>query len=124
VSIIDTSAKKVIATLDVGTKRSNRVKFTLDGKLVLISDIGTGDLVVVDAGTRKIVRRMHLGSSAEGIFMQPDGTRAYVAESRDNKLMLVDLKTLAVTGEIDGIRDVDGMGWRGSEDEGKENSRR
>jgi YVTN family beta-propeller protein len=113
VSIIDTSAKKVITTLDVGTKRSNRLKFTLDGKRVLISDIGTGDLLVVDVDTRKIVERMHLGSSAEGIFMQPDGTRAYVAESRDNKLMLVDLTTLAVTGEIDGIRDVDGMAWRG-----------
>ncbi len=113
VSIIDASRKKVIATLDVGTKRSNRLKFTLDGQLVLISDIGSGDLLVVDAGTRKIVKRMRLGSSAEGIFMQPDGSRAFVAESRDNKLMLVDLKTLAVTGEIDGTPDVDGMGWRG-----------
>ena len=35
VSIIDIATKKVIQTFSAGTKRSNRLKFTLDGKLVL-----------------------------------------------------------------------------------------
>jgi DNA-binding beta-propeller fold protein YncE len=102
----------VVATIDVGTKHSNRVKFTSDGKLALISDIGSGELVVVDAGTRKVVKRLKLGSNAEGILMRPDGALAYVAVSGDNKVDLVDLKKLAVVGEIDGIRDPDGMAWR------------
>ena len=49
VSIIDTASKKVKQTVNVGTKHSNRLKFTPDGKLALISDIGSGDLVVMDA---------------------------------------------------------------------------
>ena len=47
VSIIDTAAQKVSQTFDVQTKHSNRLKFTPDGKLVLISDLATGDLVIV-----------------------------------------------------------------------------
>ena len=112
VSIIHTATKKVVATVDVGTKHSNRVKFTPDGKFALISDIGSGDLVVVEAGTRKAVKRMKLGSSAEGILMQPGGKRAFVAVSGDNKVDVVDLETLEVTGTIATGKDPDGLGWR------------
>jgi YVTN family beta-propeller protein len=112
VSIIDTAAKKVVATIDVGTKHSNRVKFTTDGKLALISDMGSGELVVVDVGTRKVVKRLKLGSSAEGILIRPDGTVAYVAVSGDNKVDVVDLKKLEVVASIQTGKDPDGMGWR------------
>jgi YVTN family beta-propeller protein len=111
-SIINTGTKKVVATIDVGTKHSNRVKFTLDGKLALISDLGSGDLVVMDASSRKIVKRLKLGKSAEGIQMQPDGARAFVAISGDNKVAVVDLKTLEVTTTFETGKDPDGMAWR------------
>src|SRR5437016_6136708 len=48
VSIVDVAAKKVVGTISVGTKRSNRLKFTPDGKRVLISDLDGGEIVVVD----------------------------------------------------------------------------
>jgi YVTN family beta-propeller protein len=111
VSIIDTATKKVIRTTDVGTEHSNRLKFTPDGKLVLISDIRSGELVVVDAASRQVVKRMKLGNSAEGILVQPDGARAYVAVSGENKVVVVDLKKWEVTGEIDGVKEPDGMAW-------------
>ena len=38
VSVIDVASKKVVATIDAKTKRSNRLKLTPDGKFVLISD--------------------------------------------------------------------------------------
>jgi YVTN family beta-propeller protein len=112
VSVIDTATKKVVTTIDVGTKHSNRVKFTPNGKLALISDIQTGELVVVDVAARKVTKRVKLGSSAEGILVQPNGTRAFVAVSADNKVDVVDLKTLEVVGSIEGLNDPDGMAWR------------
>ena len=112
VSIIDTAAKKVIETIPVGTKHSNRVKFTLDGKLVLISDLGSGELLVLDAKTRKVTKRMKLGSSVEGILMEPSGKRAYAAVSGDNKVDVVDLGTLEVVGTMETGKDPDGLGWR------------
>jgi YVTN family beta-propeller protein len=111
VTIIDTATKKVKDTVNVGTKHSNRVKFTPQGKLVLISDLGSGELVVMDAGTRKEVKRLKLGKSAEGILMPPDGSKAFVAVSGDNKVAVVDLQKLEVTTTFETGNDPDGMAW-------------
>jgi YVTN family beta-propeller protein len=111
VSIIDTATKKVKQTVNVGTKHSNRLKFTPDGKLALISDLGSGDLVVMDVASRQDVKRMNLGKNAEGILILPDGSRAFVAVSGDNKVVLVDLKTWAVAPQSLRGNDPDGMAW-------------
>src|SRR5712692_4890286 len=57
VSIIDVASGKVVQTLNIHTKRSNRLKFTPNGKRVLVSDLGGGDLVVLDVPVRKEVKR-------------------------------------------------------------------
>ena len=111
VSIIDVASKKVSQTLNVQTKRSNRLKFTPDGKLVLISDLAGGEVVVLDAPSRKELKRIKIGRSPEGILMAPDGSRAYVAVTGDNNLAIVDLKTLEITGHISTGSGPDGMAW-------------
>lgn len=111
VSVIDIASKKVVQTFAVPTKSANRVKFTRDGKMVLISDLGTGDLVVLDAAARKEIKRLNLGKGIAGILISPDGSRAYVAASRDNYVAVIDLKTLAMIGKIETGRGPDGMSW-------------
>jgi len=111
VSIIDIATKKVTQTLDVHMKRSNRLKFTPDGKMVLVSDLGTGALVVLDAAARKEIKRLALGQGAAGILIVPDGSRAYVAVSRDNYVAVIDLKTLSVSGRVATGKGPDGMAW-------------
>lgn len=111
VSIIDSATRKVRRTLDLHTKRSNRLKFTPDGKLVLISDLGSGDLVVLDGATGKELTRLNLGHGAAGILIMPDSSRAYVAVSPDNRVAVLDLKKLSVTGRIATGSGPDGMAW-------------
>jgi YVTN family beta-propeller protein len=111
VSIIDIAGKKVVSTLELGMKAANRLKFTPDGRLVLISDLGTGDLLVLDAAARTEVKRLNLGHGAAGILMTPDGSRAYVAVSRDNYVAVIDLKTLTPAGRLATGRGPDGMAW-------------
>lgn len=111
VSIVDLASMKVSKTLDVQTKRSNRLKFTPDGTLVLISDLESGDLVILDAASHQQRKRMKLGRAPEGILMQPDGSRAYIAVSGDNRVDVLDLKTLEVTSHIETGRGPDGMAW-------------
>ena len=49
VSIIDIASKKVIATLTFpGTVLANRLRFTPDGKTVLISYLRSGELIAID----------------------------------------------------------------------------
>jgi YVTN family beta-propeller protein len=111
VSVIDLPTKKVTQTFDLHTKFANRVCFTPDGRLVLISDLGSGDLIVVDAHSRKETKRISLGRGVAGILIPPDGVRAYVAVSRDNYVAVIDLSTLAVTGRIETDKGPDGMAW-------------
>jgi YVTN family beta-propeller protein len=111
VSIIDLEQKKVAATLDVQTKRSNRLKFTPDGRTVLITDLDAGELLVLDVASRRVTKKIPLGRMVEGILIEPGGARAYVAVNGDNYVAVVDLKTLAVTGRIETGRGPDGMGW-------------
>jgi YVTN family beta-propeller protein len=111
VSVIDVVSKKVTQTIPVGTKRSNRIKVTPDGKFVLISDLDAGELIVLDASTRKEVKRLALGKMPEGILIPPDGSRAFVAVNGDNHVAVVDLKTWQVTKKISTGVGPDGMAW-------------
>jgi YVTN family beta-propeller protein len=111
VSIVDVAARKAVKTLNLGTNRSNRLKFTPDGKFVLISDLGTGDLIVVDAATRTEVKKINLGQGCAGILIPPDGARAFVAVSRNNYVAIIDLKSLTQVGRLDTGKGPDGLAW-------------
>jgi len=111
VSIIDVATKKVIQTIPLGTKRSNRIKLTPDGKFALVSDLDAGDLVVVDASARKEIKRIALGRAPEGILIPPDGARAFVAVNGDNHVAVIDLKTWTVTRKLQTGTGPDGMAW-------------
>jgi YVTN family beta-propeller protein len=111
VSVVDFASKKVTETLALDVRGANRLKFTLDGKTALISNLGGPDLVFVDVATRKVVKRLKIGSGAAGIVMQPDGARAFVACSPDDYVAVIDLKTMEVAGKIDAGGEPDGMAW-------------
>jgi len=90
---------------------ANRLKFTPDGKLVLVSTLGGADLVVLDGTTRKEVKRVPIGHGAAGILMQPNGQRALVACTPDDYIVVIDLKSLTVTGKINAGKQPDGLAW-------------
>jgi YVTN family beta-propeller protein len=111
VSIIDLATKKVTDTLAANVRGANRLKFTPNGKLVLISSLGGAGLAVLDSVTHKEVKRIDLGGGAAGIQMQPDGSRAFIACTGGNYVAVVDLKTLEITGRIDAGSGPDGLAW-------------
>jgi DNA-binding beta-propeller fold protein YncE len=102
VSIIDVASKKVTQTLNLGMKDANRLKFTPDGR-VLILDGEISMLLVLDAATRKEIKRVRVapGDSGDGgIYVMPDGSRAYLGLRDDHSVAVVDLKTLEVASRI------------------------
>lgn len=108
VSVIDLGTKKVTATLPAQVQGANRLRFTPDGKRVLIT--AQSALVVLDARTHAEVKRLATVHGSGGIQMQPDGTRAYVACGRDNQVAVIDLKTLEMVGKVD-VASPDGLAW-------------
>jgi len=111
ISIIDLTAKKVVATLTADVKSANRLKFTLDGKYVLVSLLGGPDLVIFDTATRTTTKRLPIGHGAAGIQMSPDGKLAYVACTPDSYVAIIDLASLGVIGHLDAGKQPDGMAW-------------
>lgn len=111
VSVIDAATKKVLQTLQLGTKRTNRLKFTPDGRRVLLSDRDGGEVLVLDAATRKLIKRIPVGRRPSGILIVPDGSIAYVAVQDDNNLAMIDLQSLEVTGRVPTDSNPDGMAW-------------
>jgi DNA-binding beta-propeller fold protein YncE len=110
-SVIDLSTRKVAATLAAKTFGANRLKFSADGKLVLISMLGSGDLVIYDAVSRKEWKRVPIGHGAAGILIDSVANRAFISCGPDNYLAVLDLKTLEVTGHIDVGGEPDGLAW-------------
>ena len=111
IAVIDLPAKKLSVKLDAHVQGANRLKFTPDGKQVFISSLGTGDLVIYDAVSQKEVKRLKIGHGAAGILMDPVANRAFVACSADNDIVVVDLKTLEITGRFDVGGVPDGLAW-------------
>jgi DNA-binding beta-propeller fold protein YncE len=112
ISLIDLAAEKVVAALPAGVPGANRLKFTPDGRLVLVTTHTGKDLVVIDSHTRQTVTRIPIEQrGASGIQIQPDGTRAFVACPRDHYVAIVDLHRLTMVGKIDAGREPDGLAW-------------
>jgi YVTN family beta-propeller protein len=110
IAIIDLAAKKLKTTIDAKALGANRLKFTPDGKRVLVTSLRTGDLFIYDAATHQEIKRLSTGHGAAGILVDDDGSRAFIGCTGDNYVAVVGLKTLEVTGHID-VAGADGLAW-------------
>jgi YVTN family beta-propeller protein len=108
VSIIDVAAQKVAETLPPNFRGANRLKFTPDGKLVLISASG---IAVLDSRTHQEIKHLDISRGGAGIQMSPDGSHAYAACNAEGYVAVIDLKTLDVTGRIEAGKQPDGLAW-------------
>jgi len=111
ISILNLTTKKVTQTLAANVNGANRLKFTPDGKLALVSTLNGADLSIFDVATKTLKKKIPIGHGAAGIEMQPDGSRAFVACTPDSYVVVVDLKSLEMTGHLDAGKNPDGMAW-------------
>ena len=121
ISIINI-AKRTAQTLDLKTEHVVRLRFTHDGRHVLLLDRDTGGLTVLDAASRKIVKRLSFPSEKPGQAMTNgnlavDDSYAYVTVAPDDRaarrqgkpaefterdyyIAVIDLKTLELVKRI------------------------
>src|SRR5690606_6546130 len=62
---------------------------------IYVSNERSGDVSVIDAATRKVVRTIEVGSRPRGIHLSPDGRRLYVALSDDSPMAEPDADAIA-----------------------------
>lgn len=128
--IIDAKTLEIRATLATG-KFPIRVKITPDGSHALVSNAQSGDVQVFSVEARTEVARipMQIDVEAEdlderlfgdrfgqspvpvGILVQPDGERAYVANTNADIVTVIDCGTWEIAARIPTEREPDGLGW-------------
>lgn len=111
-SLINLVTERVEATLHADVRGANRLSFTPDGRLVVVTTHTGKNLVVIDAHSRQVIKRIPIEQrGASGIQIDPEGKRAFIACPRDHYVAVVDLTTLTMTGKIDAGREPDGLAW-------------
>ena len=86
-------------------ERPYRVKFTPDGKQVFATMPNTKEIIVLDAATRKEMRRMKLESVPLGIVFSKDGKFAFVSVVQNDFVFKIDLEKYEVLGKaVTGLR--------------------
>lgn len=125
-TVIDAHSLEVKATLPC-LKFPIRLKVTPDGRRALVSCAQSGDVAVFDVATRAELRRIPMGlSDAEnqnmlgrdfsqgpvpvGILIDPDGSRAWVANTNADLVTELDLATWSIRARIPTGRQPDGLG--------------
>jgi YVTN family beta-propeller protein len=110
ISIVDLKSKMMASKIDANILGANRLKFTPDGKRVLVSSLRTGDLFVYDVATHKEIKRVPIGHGGAGILVDADGSRAFIGCTPDNYVAVVDLKKLELVNKIE-LGGPDGLAW-------------
>jgi YVTN family beta-propeller protein len=117
----DPVTQKLDWSLGTGQDRTHMIYVSPDAKriyttnissgTVIISSLSTGDVFIYETATKKQVKQLKLGKGCAGILMDPDGSRVFIACSADNRIAIIDLKTLEVTSHLDVGGNPDGMAW-------------
>lgn len=95
VSVIDTDAGKVVATVPVAAG-PHGMAITQDGRTVYVSGDGSSSLDVIDTASNKVVKTINVGKAPNGVVLTPDNRLLLVAVYDENRIAFIDTSTQAV----------------------------
>jgi YVTN family beta-propeller protein len=99
VSVIDTEAGKVVATVPVSAG-PHGMAITQDGRTVYISGDGSSAVDVIDTATDKVVKTIEVGKAPNGIALTPDNRLLLVTVYGENRMAFIDTSTQTVVGTL------------------------
>ena len=92
VSVVDTTAGAVVATVHVGAGPYS-IAITPDGKHAYVADNGSHDVEVIDTTTNTVTATVPVGAGPYGLAITPDGRTAYVSNQGANTVTPIDTAT-------------------------------
>ena len=99
VSVIDTAAGRVIATVPVATGPDGIV-VSRDNAQVFVSGASTSSVSVINAASDQVARTIEVGKGPQGLAITPDGRWVLVAVNGDDRVALIDTATGAVAASV------------------------
>ena len=104
-SIIDTDTLDVVGTIPLGQGKPNRIVFHPDGRTAWVVYDKSHDLGVIDAESRKLVRRVKIGGNPYNLAFTPDGRHLLVldwsSDTSSDEVIFYDLKAEKIDGRVE-----------------------
>ncbi len=104
-SIIDTDTLEVVGSVQLGQGKPNRIVFHPDGKTAWVVYDKSHDLGVIDAESRKLVRRVKIGGNPYNLAFTPDGRYLLVldwsSDTSNDEVIFYDLKEQKIDGRVE-----------------------
>src|SRR5262245_59855004 len=85
VSVIDTAAARVVATVPVSAGPDG-IAVTRDDAQVFVSGSSASSLSVIDTASDKVVATVEVGKGPQGVALTPDGRWLLVAVNGDDRV--------------------------------------
>ena len=105
ISVIDTTTFEVTATIPLGKGKPNRIVFHPDGKAVWVVYDKSHDLGIVDADTKKLVKRVKIGGNPYNLNFTPDGRHLLVldwsSDVSNDEVIFYDLQAEKIDGRVE-----------------------
>ncbi len=99
VSVIDTDAGAVVATVPVVTG-PHGMGVTPDGRRVFVSGDSSSGVSVIDTATDRVIRTIEVGKTPHGIAITPDGKMVLVGVYGDNRVAFIDAASNTVVATV------------------------
>jgi YVTN family beta-propeller protein len=94
VNVIDTAGARVLKTVTLPAgSRPMKVRVSVDGRKVYVSNGRAGTVSVLDSHTYELLDTIKVGTRPWGLALSPDGKYLYSANGPSNDISVVDLGT-------------------------------
>ena len=95
VSVIDTEAGKVVATVPVAAG-PHGMAITQDGRTVYVSGDGSSSVDVIDTASDKVAKTINVGKAPNGVALTPDDRFLVVTVYGEDRIAFIDTSTQTV----------------------------
>jgi len=99
VSVIDTDAGAVVATMPVAAG-PHGMAITQDGRTVYVSGDGSSSVDVIDTATDKVVKAINVGKAPNGVALTPDDRLLVVTVYGEDRIAFIDTSTQTVVANL------------------------
>ena len=99
VSVIDTAAGKVVATVQVAAG-PHGMAITQDSGTVYVSGDGSSSIDVIDTATDKVVKTINVGRAPNGVALTPDDRLLVVTVYGEDRIAFIDTSTQTVVANL------------------------
>ena len=99
VSVIDTGARSVLATVPVAAGPDGIV-VSADGTAAFVSGSSASAVSVIDTASDKVSASIEVGKGPQGLAVTPDGRWLLVAVNGDDRVVIVDAASRRIAGNV------------------------